>query len=225
MAARRALIAGAQGLVGSRLLGRLLADERWSAVVAVVRRPLPLSHPKLVAPVVDFEHLDRFAADAAIDDVFCCLGTTIGKAGSEAAFRRVDHDYVVALAQLASRAGAKHFVMVSALGASAESRVFYNRVKGETEAAVLALHLPRTTILRPSLLAGERAESRPAERAGLLFAKLVGPLMIGGLRRYRAVDADDVAAAMIAVTLAGHPLGVVESEQIVALARHASSHA
>jgi uncharacterized protein YbjT (DUF2867 family) len=225
MLARHALIAGAHGLVGSRLLDLLLAHDAWTTVVAPVRRALPVSHPKLAAPLVDFEHLDRFEPDTRIDDVFCCLGTTIAKAGSEAAFRRVDHDYVVSLARLASRIGAKHFVMVSALGASSGSRVFYNRVKGEAESAVLGLGLPRTTILRPSLLAGDRTESRPAERAGLLFAKLVGPLMVGGLRRYRAVDAGDVAAAMLAATLAGTPVGVVESEQIVELARGLGSRA
>lgn len=223
MADRRALIAGAQGLVGSHLLRLLLARAAWSGVVAPVRRPLTPAHPKLSAPLVDFDRLDDFAPDTPIDDVFCCLGTTIAKAGSKAAFRRVDHDYVVAMARLAVRVGARHFVMVSALGASASSRVFYNRVKGEAEAAVLALPLPRTTIFRPSLLAGERSESRPAERAGLLFAKLVGPFLIGGLRRYRAVPAEDVAAAMAAVALEGEPLGVVESEQIVTLARRESS--
>ncbi|MGH8629527.1 MAG: NAD(P)H-binding protein, partial [Burkholderiales bacterium] len=127
--ARSAVVAGATGLVGGFVLERLLAHADYVRVVALVRRPLRLSHDRLQTEIIDFE---RFASlPGPVDDVFCCLGTTIAKAGSQAAFRRVDHDHVVALAGAAGQAGARRFLMVSALGADPLSRIFYNRVKGE----------------------------------------------------------------------------------------------
>lgn len=214
----RALIFGAHGLVGSCLLNRLLAHPSFEQVEAPVRRALPVSHPNLTAPRIDFTHLDGYRPAVAPQVVFCCLGTTIRNAGSEEAFHRVDYELVVAVARLALHAGAGHLVLISALGADPRSRVFYNRVKGETEAAVLGLGLPKVTVLRPSLLDGPRAESRPAERAGLWIARIIAPLLIGPLRRYRAIEADAVARAMVAVALEGTPVGVVESEAIAALA-------
>ena len=218
MPSHRALIFGAQGLVGSRLLAQLAAHRAYAQIEAPVRRPLVPLPPRVRAPCIDFDRLDDFVPSASPDHVFCCLGTTLRKAGSQAAFRRVDHDLVVAIARLALRHGAQHLVFVSALGANPVSRVFYNRVKGEAEAAVFALGLPKVTALRPSLLAGDRTESRPAERAGLWLAKAVAPLLLGPLRRYRAIEADAVARAMIAIALAGVPTGAVESEAIAALA-------
>lgn len=213
-----ALIFGATGLVGSRLLARLVAHERFPGVEAPVRRPLETTHAKLRAPCIDLGRLDAYTPAVLPATVFCCLGTTMRKAGSPDAFRRVDHDLVIAVARLALRLGAEHFVMISALGADRASRMFYNRVKGETEDAVLALGLRKVTVLRPSLLDGSRAESRPAERAGLWMAGVLAPVLVGPLRRYRAIEADTVARAMIAISLAGVPAGIVESEAIPGLA-------
>jgi uncharacterized protein YbjT (DUF2867 family) len=215
---RRALLAGASGLVGSGCLQRLLANGQYTQVVALVRRPLPLAHEKLTQAVVDFDRLESTSPAGPIDDVYCCLGTTIRKAGSQAAFRRVDFDYPVALARAARTRGASRFLLVSALGADPSSRVFYNRVKGEVEEAVRSAGIEQTWFFRPSLLLGERAESRPAERAGIAFARLVSPLLRGPLFRYRAVEADAVAAAMISVALHGHPSGPIESDEIARLA-------
>lgn len=190
-APRTALIAGASGLVGSFLLERLLGSLRYARVTAWVRRDPGRSHPKLSIEVVDFERLHERRIEA--EDVFCCLGTTIRRAGSQAAFRRVDFDYPVALARLAARDGAKRFLVVSALGADPRSRVFYSRVKGEMEAAVQSSGVPKVYVFRPSLLAGPRAEFRLGERAGLAVASLLGPL----LGKYRPTRADDLAAAML----------------------------
>jgi uncharacterized protein YbjT (DUF2867 family) len=215
---RRALVAGASGLVGSHCLRQLLACPVYGEVTALVRRPLPLTHPRLVQAIIDFDALPAAFPAADCEDVFCCLGTTIRKAGSQAAFRRVDFDYPVALAHVVREHNAQRFLLVSALGASASSRVFYNRVKGEVEQAVQAVEIAHTWCFRPSLLLGERTEHRPAERASILFARLVAPLLRGPLARYRAIDAAVVAAAMVSVAVHGHASGIIESEEIPRLA-------
>ncbi len=153
------------------------------------------------------------------DDLFCCLGTTIRKAGSQEAFKRVDHDYPLALARLGKTVGAQQFLLVSALGADAQSSVFYSRVKGETERDIAAIGLPKVSFMRPSILLGERHERRPGERAGIFVGKLIAPLLLGPLRKYRPIHADDVAAAMLYV--ANHDVrpGPVDSDQIAWLAQ------
>ena len=195
---RSALVAGASGLVGRRLLARLVADASYGRVTAVTRRPLGLGGAKVNEVVVDFDRPETLAGHAAADDVFCCLGTTIRKAGSEAAFRKVDLDAPLAVARAARDAGAGHYLIVTAVGADPKSGVFYNRVKGEAEAGLRALAFPGgLKIVRPSLLMGERSERRPAERAAMAVMRATRPLFVGGLARYRAIDADDVAAAMV----------------------------
>jgi uncharacterized protein YbjT (DUF2867 family) len=196
MPGRAALIAGATGLTGQHLLARLLNDPRYSAVHALLRKPQAVTHPKVIARVVDFVRLPSLPK---IDDVFCCLGTTIKKAGSKDAFRRVDFEYVVNLAHAAKRAGAKRFLVISALGATTASQVFYNRVKGEMEETLRTVGFDELAIFQPSFLVGERAESRPGEQIGIKIFQAIAPLLIGPARKYRAIRADDVAKAMIAV--------------------------
>src|SRR5689334_8426179 len=186
-----ALIAGATGLVGSHLLEQLLLDEHWDTVICVGRRPVDRAAPKLEQLIVPFPEIGELPA---VDDVFSCLGTTIKLAGSQEAFRAVDHDAVVALATQAHRSGARQFLHVTALGASVGSRIFYNRVKGETERDVAAVGLPTTIAFRPSMIDGKRDdETRPGESLGLVAMRAVGPL----LGKYRPNRASDIAAAMI----------------------------
>ncbi len=192
-----ALIAGASGLVGGELLAQLLAATEYDRVVAVGRRPLDVDHPKLVAVTVDFAALEKPGADLQCDDAFCCLGTTIRAAGSRDAFRAVDHAAVLAFAWAAQRAGARRFFVVSALGADAASRVFYNRVKGETEDALAVLDFATLAIFRPSLLLGRRARPRTGERLLAAILWLVDPLLVGRLRKYRSIQAAVVARAMM----------------------------
>lgn len=205
---RSALLVGATGLVGSFLLQRLLASERFSRVTAWARRDIGKAHPKLKVEIADFERLEERRVEA--QDVFCCLGTTIKQAGSQAAFRRVDHDYPVALARAAARSGAKRLLVVSALGANPDGTVFYNRVKGEMEEAVRAAGVPKTIFFRPSLLSGPRAEERLGEKIGLVIGNLFGPL----LGKYRPIHADLVAAAMQKAAEEDRPSGVIESGEI-----------
>ncbi|HZE94479.1 MAG TPA: NAD(P)H-binding protein [Gemmatimonadales bacterium] len=197
MSPRTALLAGATGLVGSSVLEFLLADPEWSRVVTVGRRTTPARHEKLEQRIVDLGALEAVADLAPADDVFCCLGTTIKQAGSQAAFRRVDHDFVVGLARAGLRAGAKQFLLVSAIGGDPESRVLYSRVKGEGEAAVRKLPYRAIQIFRPSLLLGKRVEFRLGERIMMLAAPLLSVFLVGRLRRYRPIQAATVARAMV----------------------------
>jgi uncharacterized protein YbjT (DUF2867 family) len=195
------LLAGATGLVGGHVLAQALTDPRIDAVIAPVRRVLP-AHPKLLAPTVDFEALPEDASWWAADAAICALGTTIGKAGSQEGFRRVDHDYQLAIAKLASQHGTPAFVLNSALGADPASRVFYNRVKGELERDLTGLDFASLTFVRPGLIGGERSESRPAERAALVLLGILGPVLP---RAWRINPAKRIAAAMIEAAIAAKP--------------------
>jgi uncharacterized protein YbjT (DUF2867 family) len=215
---KTALIAGGTGLVGGFVLKRLLAHSDYRRVEIWVRRELPIHHPKLNGRVVDFARLDDITGKIEADEVYCCLGTTIKKAGSQAAFRRVDHDYPLALARIARASGAEKFLMVSALGADPKSPVFYSRVKGEAEQAIAATGLSKAYFFRPSILFGPREEKRPGEKIGIALGKLIVPLLIGGLRKYRPIHADTVAAAMVYVANHEIPAGPIESDAIARLA-------
>jgi uncharacterized protein YbjT (DUF2867 family) len=213
---RTALLAGGTGLTGGHLLSLLLADSRYTRVHALVRKSGLPPHPRLQEHVFDYDHPGKLSA---IDDVFCCLGTTIRKAGSQVAFRKVDFDYVVSLARLARESGAKRFLVISSVGANAHSAVFYSRVKGEMELALRDIGYEELHIFQPSLLLGNRAESRRAERAGIAASGVIAPLMFGPLRKYRPVEAQTVAVAMLNAAW-GHRRGthVYASDRIVELA-------
>jgi uncharacterized protein YbjT (DUF2867 family) len=202
-AGRLALLAGATGLVGRAVLDLLLADSRYAAVHIVGRRAPDITHPRLVV------HVTASLADwdcPAVDDVFIALGTTIKVAGSKAAFKAIDGDAVVALASSAKAAGASRLAVVSAMGADAQSGVFYNQVKGEMEDAITALGFQTLVIARPSLLAGNRdalgQPERVAEKLALGVFKLFRPLIPA---HYRSIDASSVARAMVGTLQAATP--------------------
>jgi uncharacterized protein YbjT (DUF2867 family) len=208
---RTAVLAGPTGLVGGRLLDILLREPRYRRVVALSRRPLA-PDPKLEVVEADYDRLDHCLsgvgpADRPVD-VFCCLGTTIARAGSNEAFRRVDHDYALALGRWARGAAAHRMIVISALGADAASRVFYNRVKGETERDLGALGLSSLVVVRPSLLAGDRDEFRPGERLALIATRPFRALIPAGVR---PIAAGDVARAMVDAALADAPPAVIDS--------------
>jgi uncharacterized protein YbjT (DUF2867 family) len=217
-----AWIVGATGLVGRTLLDLLLAEPRVEAVTAVVRRPVERAHPKLDLRVVDFDDLERQLEGRRVTHAFCCLGTTIKKAGSQEAFRHVDHDLPLAFGRACAAASVRKLLIVTALGADPQSKIFYNRVKGEVEADLRALGLRELHVLRPSLLLGERAERRPAEAFGMALARPLGMLMVGPLARYRAIEGADVARAMLTLALdetPGAPVTIHESDTIPRLAQ------
>ena len=201
--ARVAVVAGATGLVGRAVLAALLADKHTSAVHGLGRRTLPLTHPKLTQHIVDFAALPELPQ---FDDVFVCLGTTIKVAGSQAAFRAVDYEAVMAVAQAGRARGATKLGVVSAMGADPQSGVFYNRVKGEVEDAITQLGYTSVTMVRPSLLVGDRGPlnqpARPGERTGLMVSKRLKPLIPAN---YLPVQAEGVAAGLIQAVKAGKP--------------------
>jgi uncharacterized protein YbjT (DUF2867 family) len=214
MAGLAALIAGATGLVGSEVLARLLGDVSYESVTVITRRPLAVhaASGKLHLLVTDFERQD-WPIEPGVQHVYCALGTTMSKAGSREAFRRVDHDYPLRLAELARAAGASHFSLVSAVGADRRSLFHYSRVKGEVEEALSGLSWPSLAVFRPSLIDGQRAESRPLER-------LSGGLLRLAPTSWRPVAAADIAAAMIVTALRSPPgVTIVESRDIPGLAR------
>jgi len=194
------LLAGASGLVGSAALDVLLRDDRVGRVIALMRRPLPLQHPKLVQWVATGDLLTGLRDDR-VDGVVCALGTTIRNVGGDQAkFINVDKDLVVGLARWARDNGARRFAVVSAIGADAGSRVFYNRVKGEMEREVEALDLPATHIFHPSILTGPRQEKRAGERIGIVVMKAIAPLLP---HRYRPMPHDVLARAAVNASLTG----------------------
>lgn len=223
-AARIAVVAGATGLVGSELVARLLREPAYRRVVALSRRPLVSPDARLVTADADFGRLHDIlrasAQDGRLVDAYCCLGTTIRTAKSKAAFRLIDHDYVVAFAQWARDARARRLVVVSAMGADPGSRVFYSRVKGETETKLAALGLPSLVIVRPSLLAGPRAEFRLGERLALAATRPLGALLPASVR---PIAAADVAQSMIDAALADAPPPVIESAAMQGASRRAAA--
>ncbi len=191
-------MAGATGLVGQAVLAALLTDKRYTAVHCVGRRALALKHPKLINHVLDLPGLKKLPGIAHVDDVFIALGTTIKTAGSQAAFRAVDFDAVVAVARAAKAAGASRLGVISAMGASPRSSVFYSRVKGEMEEALAQLGYLTLIIARPSMLAGDRAAlaqpERPGEHLALIATRWLKPLIPAN---YRAIAGEAVAQALI----------------------------
>jgi len=205
------LLVGATGLVGREVLRLALSDARVSQVVAPVRKPLP-AHPKLDAPLVDFDRLPPDAPWWRVDAVICTLGTTMKVAGTRQLFRRVDHDYPLAVARLALAAGTRTYALNSAAGANAGSRIFYNRVKGELERDLEALGFRSLTYVRPGLIGGERDEARAGEGAALRLLRVLGPVLP---RRWRINPAPRIAAALLEAALAAAPgVHVVASEQL-----------
>jgi uncharacterized protein YbjT (DUF2867 family) len=208
---RIAVVAGASGLVGRELLRRLLREPTYARVVALTRRPLGLDH-RLVEVPARYNALDEVLSPAVAGkgsvDAYCCLGTTLGTAGSEAAFREVDFDFVVAFGRWASRRPARRLVVISALGADARSRVFYNRVKGEMEDALRAIAPTTLVLVRPSLIDGERAEIRRGESLALILTRPLRGLLPASIR---PVQVNDLAQAMIDAALSAAAPPVLRS--------------
>ena len=200
------LLAGATGLTGELLLDRLLNEPTVERVLAPSRKPLA-DHPHLENPVGDpAVFLPQLSGP--VDVAFCCLGTTIKQAGSEEAFRAVDHDMVVAFAKRAREMGARHLIVISAIGADPESSIFYNRVKGEMEQSLRAQDWPQLTIARPSLLIGERLEERPAEKIAGLYSKLIPG-------KYHGIEACELARALWRLALEDQQgVRVIESDEL-----------
>lgn len=206
------LLVGATGLVGRHVLRLALADARVTTVVALARKPLP-AHPKLIAPLVDFDALAPDAIWWRADAVICALGTTMKVAGSQAAFRQVDFDYPLTVARLARAAGTPAYVLNSAAGANASSRFFYNRVKGELERTLATLGFASLTQVRPGLIGGEREPVRTGEAVMAFVLNTLAPVLPA---RWRINPAERIAQALLEAALAARPgVHIVTSEKLI----------
>lgn len=216
MADRTAIILGATGLVGEQCLQALLTSPVYDGVLAVVRKPLEIKDPKLKCLVVDFDKLGDYKAELKGQDVYCAIGTTIAKAGSQAAFRKVDFDYPKQLAEIAVWNGAKRFILVSSMGADANSAIFYSRTKGELEEALKTMSLEALFILRPSILMGDRKEKRPGEAVARFVADKFSFLFAGPLRKYAGTPVDLLGRLMVKLGTGNQKgLHVLENEEIL----------
>jgi len=191
---RTALLAGSTGLIGNQLLHLLLEDPGYDKVIALSRKPLELTHQKLQNVVLEGDQLKQHN-NLMAHDVFCCLGTTIRQAKTKEAFRKIDYDYPLELAKTVHANGAKQFLLVSALGSDKNSKIFYNRVKGEVESAIAAVGFNSFHIFKPSLLVGPRKEQRSGEDAAKVFYKIFGFLIP---KKYKGIESIKVARAMLA---------------------------
>lgn len=191
---KTAIVAGTTGLIGSQLLELLLEDDSYQEVIALSRNPLQTLHQKLRNLVVDFDRLGEYSAQLKADDVFCCLGTTMRKAGSRKAFLKVDFEYPLSLAKITCTQGARQFLVVTSLGSDKNSTVFYSRVKGEVEEALQEVKFESLHIFRPSLLLGPRKDERVGESIGKSVMKVMGFLIP---KKYKAIDSMKVARAML----------------------------
>ncbi|GFR85065.1 oxidoreductase [Elysia marginata] len=195
--ARIALVVGSTGATGAQLIKRMLASDHVAQIVIVHYRPTQwATHPKVIEYQIKPDELGQITGLPYIDEVFCCLGTTIGKAGSKDAFRKVDHDYVIALAQWIVANHQPRLHLISAYGANAQSRAFYMRVKGEVEASLKTMGLASLVIYQPSLLHGERDEFRPAERIGFYALSVLAAIPLQAIRWYRPTRISALAEAM-----------------------------
>jgi uncharacterized protein YbjT (DUF2867 family) len=195
---KTAIIAGASGLVGKQLLYQLIESNQYTEVIVLVRKPIAISSPILKQLVVNFDELQNWSAYLVGNDVFCCIGTTIKKAGSQANFKKIDYDYSLNLANITSKNGCENFFLISALGANANSKVFYNKVKGELEEALGKLNFKSLYCFQPSLLLGNRTEFRLGEKlAQIIFKPISKILIFFGAKKYAAITDIQVAKAML----------------------------
>ncbi|WP_096199554.1 NAD-dependent epimerase/dehydratase family protein [Bacillus sp. FJAT-45350] len=194
-----ALIAGASGLVGSELLQILLNGEAYDKVYAVSRKPLEIDHPKLIEVVCDFDNLEEIQGDYVVDDVFCCLGTTIKKAKTKEVMYKVDVEYPISLANITREMGAKHYLLISSMNANPSSPIWYPKMKGELEEELKRIRFTTTSIFRPALLLGNRKEFRLGEDIASKLFKGVSSLFKGSWKSRFAIEASSVAKGMYEV--------------------------
>jgi uncharacterized protein YbjT (DUF2867 family) len=209
---KTAIVIGASGLVGKELTKQLIENSSYKAVHILLRKPIEVQHPKLQQHIIDFDNLNQYADLMKGDDAFCCLGTTMKQAGSKEQFYKVDYEYVNNFARLCFQQGIKNFAMVSAMGANAESMIYYNRTKGEIENTIRAYRFDATYICRPSMLVGNRTEKRIGEEIGIWIGNNLNFLIPA---KYKNIQAAQVAKAMI--TLANSQqkgFQIVESDQL-----------
>jgi uncharacterized protein YbjT (DUF2867 family) len=216
---KTAIIAGATGLVGSQLLNNLLESNYYDNIIALVRKELPLQSAKLIQVIIDYNNIQLIADNLKGDDVFCCLGTTIKKAGSQDEFYKVDYQYCLNIAIETYKNGASNFYLISSLGANANSKIFYNSVKGKLENAIKNIGFNSFFIFRPSILLGNRNEFRLGEKIMQILMKSITKIMVGSMKKYAAIESKQVAKAMYWIAITNNKTGthIISNEQMLDL--------
>ncbi|MDW7673640.1 MAG: NAD-dependent epimerase/dehydratase family protein [Bacillota bacterium] len=218
------MLVGTTGLIGMEMLQYLLAAKEYSKIISITRQSSGIKHEKLEERIIDFDMLSRHDfSQFRINDVFCCLGTTIKKAKSKEAFIKVDLEYPLTIAKLAKEVNAEKFILVSSMGANARSKLFYSKVKGQLEEQLQQLNFHSLIIFRPSLLLGKRAEFRPGETMAAVVAKGLFFLFIGHLKKYEPIAAKKVAQGMYKAAQLNNSesIKIYESSDIVKIAKEA----
>lgn len=216
---KTAIVIGATGLTGNTLLRELLNTERYSKIHSISRRSVKQNHPKLKEHIADLFNFENTAIFSETDVVFCCIGTTKSKTPDKDQYRKIDYGIPITVAKLAKTNGIGCVVVMSSLGANKHSPVFYNRIKGEMEAELIKLGIPRTYILRPSIILGKRQEKRFGETLAKSVMTALSPILIGPLRKYRPIDVHTIASCMLYLPNSDIAPGIIESDDIITISK------
>ena len=206
---KTAIVLGATGLTGNHILHKLIEDTNYATIKLFSRSKIDGLPKKVTQFIGDILDLAQFKTDFTADEVYCCIGTTAKKTPDKTLYKKIDYGIPVTAAKLSKENNIATFLVVSAMGANAKSTVFYNKTKGEMERDVLKQNIKNTFILRPSLIGGERKESRILEKIGLVVIKIIQPLFIGKLKEYKIIDAENIAQAMINLANTKNNAGVI----------------
>lgn len=215
---KTAILLGATGLTGSILLQKLINDNRYSTIKLFSRNRLEGLPNKVEQHIGNLLHLENFKSDFTGDEIYCCIGTTAKKTPDKKQYKKIDVGIPVSAAKLAKENKIPSYLVISALGADSKSRIFYNRIKGEMEEAILSENLKKTHLLQPSFIVGNRNEQRVGEKIGILLFRLIQPLLIGKLKKYRITKAEDIAKAMIQLANSDSSQVRVTSDSIASIA-------
>ena len=215
---KTAILLGATGLTGGFLLQKLLDDPTYGKVVLFSRSPVAVKDDKIEEHFIDLFKLEEYGELFNGDVVYCCIGTTKSKTPNEENYRKIDYGIPVAAARLCKENGIPTFEVISAMGSNPGSKVFYNRIKGEMEEAVLAQNIPKTYIFQPSLIAGDREEKRVFEDLAKKAMKVLNFVLQGPLEKYRSISPETIATAMIKVERSGYPRKRIQSHEIKEIA-------
>jgi uncharacterized protein YbjT (DUF2867 family) len=193
---KTAIILGATGLTGSILLERLIADENYKTIILFSRNKTKFTSPKIKEYIIDLLELEKYASDFIADEVYCCIGTTTAKTKDKVTYKSIDYGITVTAAKLAKQNNSTTFIVVSSMGANADSTFFYNRTKGEMERDVLKMNILNTFILRPSLIGGDRTEFRFGEKLVKVIMRIFNPILFGNLKKYKMIHPEKIAMCM-----------------------------
>jgi uncharacterized protein YbjT (DUF2867 family) len=209
------IIIGASGLIGKQVLRQSLENPEIRHVIILVRKPFNLKHPKLNEIITDFKDLTELESSIKGDALICCLGTTRKKSPNLEDYKKIDFDLTVNLARIAKQQNVEQIHLISAVGADSESKIFYNRLKGEIEEAIIKLDFSRTFIYRPSLLIGKRNEFRFGELIAQKLMPIIDILLVGSLKKYHSIPANEIAKAVIkSIFIKGQKVQILEFKEL-----------